>query len=395
MTAALSAARQRLYVDCTQHFSVLPGLEQARRKPPHDNRFVMAQLTFPTLEEAPPERWQWPAPPFAKWTINTADDDAPQACVVEAISGDALEGELLAFDPAAAQIRLRTREGGPVLTLPFSRFTRLTLTQPWKLSDIQTREPITRLPIASQEREYRLDRPAPLAPFAGHTLGCVENPEGTYLFLPQHAEHGVQRVFVPRTAYEHSHFGVPVEDAAAADWIATPADLLQAIATQHQRAVLPIGQALLSLGMATPAQLLQAMAEPLENMPLGERLVHTGVITQADLHTAIAHKMGYPVVHLPRFPIDPNAVRKISMRAAFTCLVVPLMIDGVRLIMATDRPARLEELRDQNVLHDLSPVAVLAPHPHLRLTLMALSRQQEMWPGSVSRSPGFFPSSDY
>lgn len=351
----------------------------------------MAELQFPTLVDAP-EPWRWPAPPFAKWALHELDDEAPEPCTVEALSGDALEGQLAGFDPAARQLRLRTRDGGPVLTLPFARFTRLTLLRACKLVDAETREPYDRLPIAAQEQEYRLDRPPPLAPFAGHTLGHVEAAEGSYLYLSRPAEHSVQRVFVPRSAYERSLFSESVEAAAARHWIATPAELLQAIATQHQRPVLPMGQALLALGIATPQQLLQAMAEPLGEMPLGERLVATGAITQGDLHTVIAHKMGYPVVDLSRFPVDPVAVGKVSMRTAFTCLAVPLMLDGRRLIVAVDRPSRIEELREQQVLPDLAPVPVVAPRAHIKLRLMQLSRQREMWPGSVSRSPGFFPS---
>jgi hypothetical protein len=353
----------------------------------------MPELVFPPLVHEAPEPWRWPAPPFARWAHSAEKDEAPQPCSVEAASGDAMQGQLVGFDPAGRKIRLRTRDGGPALTLPFARFTRLVLTEPCKLLDAETREPIERLPIAAREHEYRLDRPEPHEPFSGHTLGHVEADEGAYLFLSLPAQHAVQRVFVPRSAYTRSHFGVSVEDAAAEHWVATPRELLRAIATQHQRPVLPIGQALLSLGMATPEQLLKAMAEPLEGMPLGERLVHTGVITQGDLHTAIAHKMGYPVVDLTRFPIDPKAVSRIPMRIAFACLSVALMVDGERLVIATDRPSRIEELRDHNVLHDdLKPVPVIAPREHLKVALMSLSRQHEMWSGSATRSHGFFPS---
>jgi hypothetical protein len=153
-----------------------------------------------------------------------------------------------------------------------------------------------------------------------------------------------------------------------------------------------MGQALLALGIATPAQLLEARAAPLGDMPLGERLVATGALSQADLHTVIAHKLGHPVVHLARFPIDPAAVAKLSMRTAFTCLAVPLLLDGRRLIVAVDRPSRIDELHEQQPLHGLQLLPVLAPREHLKLALMQLARRREMWPGSVSRSPGFFPS---
>jgi hypothetical protein len=80
------------------------------------------------------------------------------------------------------------------------------------------------------------------------------------------------------------------------------------------------------------------------------------------------------------------------MRTAFGCLAVPLMLEGRRLIVAVDRPSRVDELREQQVLGDLVPVPAVAPRAHIKLKLMQLSRRREMWPGSVSRSPGFFPT---
>jgi hypothetical protein len=35
---------------------------------------------------------------------------------------------------------------------------------------------------------------------------------------------------------------------------------------------------------------------------------------------------------------------------------------------------------------------VIAPREHLKVALMSLSRQHEMWSGSATRSHGFFPS---
>jgi hypothetical protein len=36
------------------------------------------------------------------------------------------------------------------------------------------------------------------------------------------------------------------------------------------------------------------------------------MITKADLQTALAHKMGYPLVDLARFPIDPGCDREAA-----------------------------------------------------------------------------------
>jgi hypothetical protein len=101
--------------------------------------------------------------------------------------------------------------------------------------------------------------------------------------------------------------------------------------------------------------------------------------------------MGYPVVDLTRFPIEPEAVRQIPVRVALACRTVPLMIDGKRLIVACDRPARLEELRTNHALVQLTPVAVMAPKAQIKLALAGLM-QQDVWSHSVTLRPGFFPT---
>ena len=45
-------------------------------------------------------------------------------------------------------------------------------------------------------------------------------------------------------------------------------------------------------------------------------LVAAGMIKRSDLRTALAHKMGYPLVDLTRFPVDPVAAAKLSHRLA-------------------------------------------------------------------------------
>ena len=48
------------------------------------------------------------------------------------------------------------------------------------------------------------------------------------------------------------------------------------------------------------------------SVPLGEMLVRMGVVSRDDLQTALARKMGYPLVDLDAFPVEAEALRKLS-----------------------------------------------------------------------------------
>ena len=122
----------------------------------------------------------------------------------------------------------------------------------------------------------------------------------------------MRRAFVPREAYIKVTFGPSVEERAAARWISAPDVLLLAIERQRSMPVLPIGEALLNLGLVTPAQLDRALELQRGDVPLGEMLVSSGVISRSNLETAIAHKMGYPLVDLTRFPVEEAAARMLE-----------------------------------------------------------------------------------
>jgi len=126
----------------------------------------------------------------------------------------------------------------------------------------------------------------------------------------------------------------------------------------------------------TPAQLERALQHRLDDHPLGEMLVEEGVLSSGNLQTALAYKMGYPLVDLTRFPIDRSAVSKLPLRMALESRAVPLMVDGTQLIVAVDRPSRADKLRALHVFAALTIVPVLASKNQIMLALMDLSRQK-------------------
>ena len=349
----------------------------------------MDSIPFPILFDEAPEQWRWPAPPFGWRKVSLPDDSAAQPCRIETRQGTTIEGDLLSIDGPAQTLRFRTSSLGAPVTLAFSRFRRLTLTTPLRPA-MQPGGAEERVPAAAQEREYRLHLSDTGEPMTGHTAGHVETGEGLFLFLPVEEERSVQRIFVPRSAYIACEFGPSAEEAASKLWVGTPEDLLAAIERQPRAPVLPIGQALLNLGLLTQDQLDRFLARPPADLPLGEALVRNGTITRSDLNTALAYKMGYPLVDLARFPIDAAAVEKLPTRVILLARSLPLMIDRERLIVAVDKPARVDKLRSMHVLTQQTVVVpVLASKGQLVLALGRI-QQHDVWSQSVSLRPGFF-----
>jgi hypothetical protein len=295
---------------------------------------------------------------------------------------------MLGFDPTARILRFCSSTAGPVVELPFARFRRLTLTEPLQPVVPMAGVPLERVPAAAQERDYRLQSIGTAPPISGRTAGRVETPDGMYLFTPVEEEASLQRVFVPRSAYTRAEFGPSAEEIAARMWIASPGELLAAIERQQRMPILPLGQSLLKLGLLTDAQLERALANQGREVPLGESLVTAGLISRSDLQTALAHKMGYPLVDLTRFPIDPKALAKLPPRIAVGFRMMPLMLHGARLIVAVDKPARVIKLGTVHAMAGVTVVPVLASRVQILLAQERLSN--DVWAGHVSERLGFF-----
>ena len=295
---------------------------------------------------------------------------------------------MLDFDPTAHTLTFRTRNDGPPVALAFARFRRLTLTAPLLPVTPIAGAPVERVPAAAQEREYTLQGHGNSAPLRGRTAGRVETADGMYLFTPVDEEASLQRVFVPRSTYIRCEFGASAEEIAIRRWITSPTELLEAIEFQQRKPVRPLGQSLLELGLLTQYQLDRALARQSANVPLGESLVAAGVISGSDLRTALAHKMGFPLVDLARFPIAAEAVAKLPQRVAEAYRAMPLMINGDQLIVAVDRPSRALKLREVHALAEIKVVAVLAPKLQVLTALERMS--SNVWSQHVPERTAFF-----
>jgi Type II secretion system (T2SS), protein E, N-terminal domain len=342
-----------------------------------------------TLDETPP--WQWPLPAGTRH-VPSPPLGTPQACCIETQTGITLEGVMLDFDPAKRRLHMRTSAAGPDVSLTFARLRRLTLTTPLPPAARSAGAPRERMPASAQERDYRLQQvgDAPTQPLTGRTAGHVEAAEGMYLYSPVGDEGAVQRVFVPRSAYSRCEFGASSEELAARHWIASPAELIEAISRQQQQPVIPLGQSLLELGLLTQAQLDRTLAGLDGKTALGEALVGSGLVSRTDLQTALAHKMGFPLVDLARFPQDSAAMALLPLRVAISHRVMPLLLEQQRLIVAVDRPGRVLKLRELDAYARREIVPALALKSQI---LVAMNRQSgEGWNRNVAESVSFLPT---
>ena len=140
---------------------------------------------------------------------------------------------------------------------------------------------------------------------------------------------------------------------------------------------MPIGKALMDLGLVTRGMVERALARQgnERRLPLGEMLVAEGLLARADLQTALAYKMGYPLVDLARFPIDIAAAGKLSHSAMVEHNAVPLLLHGDQLVVAIDDLARITRLQTLQALAGLRVVPVLACRGRIALALAELPQR--------------------
>ncbi len=265
----------------------------------------------------------------------------------------------------------------PPVRLRFDQFLSLTLTQPLA--------PSLQPPHASKQATALLDE-RPRTPYrlllsdgkelTGQTIGCVEKPAGLFLFPPIDPEDRVLRMFVPKEACVQREVGQligkilveqqsasteKVEEVAALQEklrsqklgeilvqrkILTPEELLKALQVQASMPVMRVGEALIALGLIQPEQLdaVLAMQKVDRSAPLGELLVREKMISREDLCTALARKMGYPIVDLEQFPVETSALQRVPFAIAQRLRVLPLMLNDNLLVVGLEDVTRRKAL---------------------------------------------------
>ena len=338
----------------------------------------------------------WPTPPTPGYPAPVCQTE-PEPCEIEGPNGKISTGRLACFDVEAGLVLLQIPPSRGTLTLKLTQFRRLTLTRPLLpvaapasgAFDVTT--PLLPQRVVARWRLRFKDGQEVLI----DSVSPVETPLGIFTFAPLDTTGRMLRSFYPRAmlappgpggpnptllAGDAAPSGAPglslppplrigealveqfattpvrVEEAAAEQQllrarklgdilllqqIVTPEQLLAAIDQQARMPMVRIGEALLALGYLSEAKLADALALQARDrsLPLGELLVRRGDVTRADLQTALARKMGYPIVDVQVFPVEPEGALRLPLSSARRLLALPLMMRGGRLVVALEDPS--------------------------------------------------------
>ncbi|MDM4765088.1 ATPase, T2SS/T4P/T4SS family [Pelomonas sp. SE-A7] len=153
--------------------------------------------------------------------------------------------------------------------------------------------------------------------------------------------------------------------------VVTSEQLLQAVEQQAKMPMVRIGEALLALELITPDQLEDALSTQRQDrsVPLGELLVRKRVVNRQALQSALARKMGYPLVDVEQFPVEPEAVRKLPYAIAKRLEMMPLMMRDGRLIVAMEDPTRRDAIDEAEFITQVKVVPTLAKVGTLQFAL--------------------------
>ncbi len=134
--------------------------------------------------------------------------------------------------------------------------------------------------------------------------------------------------------------------------VVEPHQLIRALDKQSKTPIVRMGEALTRLGYIDEDQLKKAfeMQKIDRSVPLGQLMVNMGFLTCRELNTALASKMGYPVVDVTRFPIEVDALQKISMSTALRLNVIPLMSRNTLTVVAAVDPTSRDTIRELEFL---------------------------------------------
>lgn len=111
--------------------------------------------------------------------------------------------------------------------------------------------------------------------------------------------------------------------------------------TTYQFVPKHIGELLVEAGVITPVQLKEALIEQSKSsgLRLGDILEQQGLANREQIDQALCARFGVPFVHLSRFDFDANAVKLIPAHIARKHLVLPLVLDEDKLIVAVADPS--------------------------------------------------------
>jgi type II secretory ATPase GspE/PulE/Tfp pilus assembly ATPase PilB-like protein len=375
-----------------------------------------------TVTQEPALDFRWPTPPFAAYPQPT-EQLAPEPVEILGLNNSRSAGHMILMAPHERLAHINVPPARSSVPLKFTQFRALKLLRPVPAGP--------RIPSAGKDALSLDERPRTEFKLSyigggelrGITIGYLQDSMGLFLFPPiSNDSDDVLRVFVPAEVLDHFDIGERIGDLLLKDKAATSeqieaaateqaslrsrrvgdilvskhvvsADqLMHAIEQQAKMPMIRIGEALLAMELISQDQLDEALAQQRldRTVPLGELLVRKGVVSRQALQAALARKMGYPLVDVEHFPVEPDAINKLPYAVAKRLEVLPLVLRDGRLIVAMEDPTRRDALDEIEFISQLKVTPTLSKMGALQF---AVSMAYERFSGeSVARSELNLPS---
>lgn len=341
-------------------------------------------------EPAALDLFLWPTPPYAAYPQPQAQM-APEPCEILGLNNSRSTGHVILMAPHERVAQINVPPARSAMPLKFSQFRALKLLRPLPAAPRNPKDDGLLNLDQRPRSEFKLFFSGG-GELKGVTIGHHQDELGLFLFPPvSDTDDSVRRVFVPREVLEHYEIGERIGellikdqlataeqvDAAASEQqelrsrkvgdiliakqVVTADQLMLAIDQQAKMPMVRIGEALLALDLISQAQLEQALEQQREDrsVPLGELLVRKGVVTRQALQSALARKMGYPLVDVESFPVEPDAITKLPFAVAKRLEVLPLVLRDGRLIVAMEDPTRRDALDEIEFISQLKVTPTL------------------------------------
>ncbi|MBV8502848.1 MAG: Flp pilus assembly complex ATPase component TadA [Paucibacter sp.] len=318
---------------------------------------------------------------------------APEPCEILGLNNSRSGGHVILIAPNERLAHVNVPPARSAVPLKFTQFRALKLLRPVPAAPRAEAVPGDSLSIDDRPRsEFKLNFVGG-GELRGVTIGHLQDSLGLFLFPPvSKTDDSVLRVFVPAEVLdqfeigerigdvlvkEHAATAEQVEAAAneqanlrsrrvgdilVAKQVVTGEQLMQAIEQQARMPMVRIGEALLAMELINQEQLDDALAQQRldRTVPLGELLVRKGVVSRQALQSALARKMGYPLVDVDNFAVEPDAVNKLPYAVAKRLEVLPLVLRDGRLIVAMEDPTRRDALDEIEFISQLKVTPTLS-----------------------------------
>jgi type II secretory ATPase GspE/PulE/Tfp pilus assembly ATPase PilB-like protein len=375
-------------------------------------------------EQQPADSFMWPTPPYAAYSQPQLQT-APEPCEILGLNNSRSTGQLIVIAPHQRLAQINVPPARGATPWPFSQFRALKLLRPLQVPprrDGSAGNIDIALSLDQRPRsEFRLQFVGG-GELGGVTIGHHHDELGLFLFPPlSDSDDSVRRIFVPREVLAHFEIGERIGDLLVKDRQATheqieavageqqqlrsrkvgdiliakhvvsAEQLMHAIDQQARMPMVRIGEALLALDLISQQQLDEALEQQRDDrsVPLGELLVRKGVVSRQALQSALARKMGYPLVDVETFPVEPDAVNKLPHAVAKRLEVLPLVLRDGRLIVAMEDPTRRDALEEIEFISQLKVTPTLTK---IGTLLFAIPQAYERFGGeSVPRGDLHLP----